>query len=238
MVSSYILATTIIYNVNNAVYLNSSLIIPQLRTNNLYNIKIVTIVNSLNTNKYEVAIRTTKCYAAHFKYEYYLIVIKDGDTLSGKCCQEDFMYKRHCFLSYYMKENFKDGDFVLVLDADIGIINPSYLLETFIPKAGEEIIFYERIFNHEIMAGSFFLKNSKYTRNFLLNWSYYDFKHPNSFDGSDNVGLHYFLLDYIPIEFKMRKGKCYKLWEKAKNWKDCSVFVACIRYIINKIMEE
>ncbi|CEF67684.1 Protein of unknown function DUF273 family-containing protein [Strongyloides ratti] len=144
------------------------------------------------------------------------------------------MYKRHCVLSEYMKENFKDGDLILVLDADIGIINPSYLLETFVPTNNEEIIFYERIFNHEIMAGSFFLKNSEYTRQFLLNWSNYDFKHPISFDGSDNVGLHYYLLNYIPVDLIKKKEKCYKIWEQSKSWKDCSVFVACIKYIINK----
>uniref|UniRef100_A0A0N5C709 Glycosyltransferase n=1 Tax=Strongyloides papillosus TaxID=174720 RepID=A0A0N5C709_STREA len=132
-----------------------------------------------------------------------------------------------------MKDNFEDGDIVLFIDADIGVINPSYILEQFIPRNNEEVILCERIFNHEIMAGSFFLKNSDYTRKFLLNWSSYDFKHPKSVDCSDNVGLHYFLLDYIPDELKKKNKKCYELWEHSRNWKDCSVFVACLRYIIN-----
>uniref|UniRef100_A0A0N5C710 Glyco_trans_2-like domain-containing protein n=1 Tax=Strongyloides papillosus TaxID=174720 RepID=A0A0N5C710_STREA len=223
----------ILHNINNQIHPNSNIIVPQLRVNTSHDIKIVTIVNNQNTENYKVAISTIKCYAAYFKYDYILINTNGIKGLYEECNQKDYMYRRHCFLARYMEDNFKDGDMILVLDADIGIINPSYVLEQFMPRNNEEIIFYERIFNHEIMAGSFFLRNSDYTRKFLLNWANYDSKHPKSFDGRDNVGLHYFLLDYIPDEFKRKKKTCYKLWERSKNWKDCSVFVACLKYIIN-----
>uniref|UniRef100_A0A0N4ZTZ2 Nucleotid_trans domain-containing protein n=1 Tax=Parastrongyloides trichosuri TaxID=131310 RepID=A0A0N4ZTZ2_PARTI len=219
---------------NNITFPIEYIISPLLPTNISHTISIISIVDNDNIDNYEVAINTIKCYAAHFNYKYLLLNINRYPNLTKLCHQKDFMYKRHCFLAKYIESNLNEDDIILFIDADIGIINPGHSIEEYIPKDGEEIIFYERIFNHEVMAGSFFIKNSVYTRNFLINWSKYDFKHPDSFDGSDNVGLHYLLLDYIPDVYTKNKLKCHEIWKSAKDWRDCSIFVACTKYIISK----
>lgn len=53
----------------------------------------------------------------------------------------------------------KDIEYAIFIDGDVGVINPNKLIEhyfTHIPSA--ELIFYERIFNYEIMAGAFIAK--------------------------------------------------------------------------------
>jgi hypothetical protein len=51
-------------------------------------------------------------------------------------------------------------EYVLFLDSDIAVINPSHLVEEFLPKSGAayDLIFYQRIFNGEIAAGSYFAR--------------------------------------------------------------------------------
>ena len=66
-----------------------------------------------------------------------------------------------------------------------------------------DIIFYDRFYNQEVVAGAFLLKNSAYTREFLeglnLIWkenevltgfSNYLYKLPDAFHGTDNGALH------------------------------------------------
>lgn len=66
------------------------------------------------------------------------------------------MFRRHCVVAKILKEKLYI-DWILFLDADFGIINPNHLIEDFINQK-MNIIFYQRLFNYEIMAGSYLAK--------------------------------------------------------------------------------
>lgn len=79
------------------------------------------------------------------------------------------MFRRHCALATLLQDN-PHVDYALFIDADMAVINPNHLLEEYIARhtAGNlDLIFSDRIFTNEIMAGSYFAKLVLF-RQFLL----------------------------------------------------------------------
>uniref|UniRef100_A0A0K0EGB6 Nucleotid_trans domain-containing protein n=1 Tax=Strongyloides stercoralis TaxID=6248 RepID=A0A0K0EGB6_STRER len=204
-----------------------------------HKIHIVTIVQDKNISDYAFALDTVFCYVLQYKYNYKLININEENEYSKNCKQEDFMFQRHCILSNYMIAKTNHSDIILFLDADMAIINPNQLIEDYMQNGKEEILFYERMYNHEIMAGSYFIKNNRYGHKFLKNWANYYFKKPKSFDGSDNVALHNVLIDmFIKEDVAEKYNNCKKLWKTSKNFNDIRIYVACLRVILNNNSEK
>lgn len=68
------------------------------------------------------------------------------------------MFRRHCAVVEFLKDN-TDIDYILFLDADMGVVNPNHLIEEYIyPNLEANLIFYERLFNFEIAASSYIAK--------------------------------------------------------------------------------
>uniref|UniRef100_A0AC35TYL0 Nucleotid_trans domain-containing protein n=1 Tax=Rhabditophanes sp. KR3021 TaxID=114890 RepID=A0AC35TYL0_9BILA len=195
-------------------------------------IHVISIINTYDVSNYDTAIKTVRCYAMQRGYKYHLLNIMDYPNILMKCPFKDFMFRRHCFLSLYVG-SINENDFVVFVDADLGIINPNKYIEDYLPQNEEQFLFVQRHFNFEIMAGTFIFKNSIYSRHFLQRWALYDTKKPNSFDGSDNVALHAVLMDLMPLHVQENRKDCEAIWETSKNWGDCSKFVACMRYLFS-----
>ena len=64
------------------------------------------------------------------------------------------MFRRHCVVAHFLEAHQSDVEWLLFLDADMGVVNPNHLLEEYV-NASAEMIFYERSFDYEIMAGSY-----------------------------------------------------------------------------------
>uniref|UniRef100_A0A0N4ZIJ3 Nucleotid_trans domain-containing protein n=1 Tax=Parastrongyloides trichosuri TaxID=131310 RepID=A0A0N4ZIJ3_PARTI len=206
---------------------------------------IISIIVQPELYYYQFAVNTVKCYSDYYNYTHKVIAMNPNPTannselfdfeLAGRCQHTDIMFRRHCFFYEYLKDNKDTIKYALFLDADVFIVNPYKRIEDYIPKQSEEIIFYERLMNHEIACGSFIVKNTEYGRGFFKKFADYQYKMPKSMHGSDNAGIHGLLLEeYADKNKDMIKERefCYRIWRKSKSFDDVFIFEACVRYVL------
>ncbi|KAK6102957.1 hypothetical protein QQG55_10560 [Brugia pahangi] len=162
---------------------------------------VLTILKDFtNINDYQLAMETFECYCIYQRYEWVIIDISQNDTLKLLCPQNEFFFQRHCVTAQFLQEN-DNFDYVLFIDSDMGVINPKKRIEEYIMD-DKDIIFYNRIWNFEVMAGSYLAKNTKFVINFLRMWANYNYRLPHSFHGSDNAAIHTVLLHIASISGK------------------------------------
>lgn len=99
-----------------------------------------------------------------------------------------FMFRRHCAVARYLERN-PEVAWLLFLDADMGVVNPAHLVEEFLDPSAD-LVLYDRLFNFEVMAGSYLVRNSAFGRDFLRSWAAMESKVPTVFNGSDNGAIH------------------------------------------------
>uniref|UniRef100_A0A1I8ECS7 Nucleotide-diphospho-sugar transferase domain-containing protein n=3 Tax=Wuchereria bancrofti TaxID=6293 RepID=A0A1I8ECS7_WUCBA len=150
---------------------------------------VLTILKDFtNINEYQLAMETFECYCIYQRYEWVIINVSQNDTLKLLCPHNEFFFQRHCVTAQFLQEN-NNFDYVLFIDSDMGVINPKKRIEEYIMD-DKDIIFYNRIWNFEVMAGSYLAKNTKFVINFLRMWANYNYRLPHSFHGSDNAAIH------------------------------------------------
>ncbi|WKY08369.1 hypothetical protein Q1695_007691 [Nippostrongylus brasiliensis] len=146
-------------------------------------IAIVTVMNS-SSNLYKTALDSMKCYAYQNDYKFIMV----NNTAYHKICpQRDFFFQRHCIVAHLLAES--NYSWILLVDTDIGVVNENRTIEEYI-RDDADIIFYDRFFNFEVMAGSYLVKKSEYGIKFLRGWANFESRLPKVFSGSDNGAIH------------------------------------------------
>uniref|UniRef100_A0A0N4ZDZ7 Nucleotide-diphospho-sugar transferase domain-containing protein n=1 Tax=Parastrongyloides trichosuri TaxID=131310 RepID=A0A0N4ZDZ7_PARTI len=201
-------------------------------------IAIVAINLIKSKNKYIEAEEMNECYAIQHKYSLITLYDNRDFDITYNCKQFDFSFRRHCILANFAYRNKNLYDYILFIDSDMGVINPAQKLEKYLPKGKEEIIFYERYFNHEIAAGSFIFKNKDYARHLLHYIANYEGRLPLTYSCRDNVILHGAIVEYISSGIYGKEFiNCNNFLSDIQNFTTCEIYVACMRWILNKVDE-
>lgn len=159
--------------------------------NNTHNpgLHIVTVINdaySLASVKYRRQVDSVICYAARYGYGF-----DELDPADFPACAKykDFFFAKHCAVLHYLRASVRRGGAVLVLDGDVAAANTDISIEPFIDKRAD-IIFYERLWNPELAAGNYLVRNTRFAQKVLSEWSQYEFRKPSGFSSADNGALH------------------------------------------------
>ncbi|EPB72525.1 hypothetical protein ANCCEY_08386 [Ancylostoma ceylanicum] len=122
-------------------------------------------------------------------------------------------------------------DYILYLDADIGVVNPKRRVEEYLDIKAD-IVFYDRFYNWEISAGSYLVKNTKWSQDFLYGFANYVNRLPNSFHGTDNGALHAYVAETVLPNNNSDLNICMEVYKNSKNYWDLFLYEACIRNIL------
>uniref|UniRef100_A0A915MBS6 Nucleotide-diphospho-sugar transferase domain-containing protein n=1 Tax=Meloidogyne javanica TaxID=6303 RepID=A0A915MBS6_MELJA len=228
------------------------------------NIVIFVVVKSASdlTTEYEIAHSTLRCYCAARRYPLVILDFSSNSTLSALCPQSDvtqFMFRRHCALARFLSDNSAKVEWVLFLDADIGVVNPTRMVEEYLPQnmMGDgkiqslpDLVFYERIFNEEkegvstslllltdfrqFWARDIWLTGSEWNekRDFFLHGFKRKWQNSTKWGGWFSP----FNLDNAKLASEMTAINCAKSGSRAKNlWKYEPRFMISMEKLDNKL---
>ncbi|CAJ0582532.1 unnamed protein product, partial [Mesorhabditis spiculigera] len=191
-----------------------------------------------NEADYRIAVNSARCYAEVHKYGLIYVDYNSSKELQKTCPQDDFFFTRHCLMKDVLRKS--DYEFFLFLDADIGVINPRRRIEEFLPKTSSvNVMFYNRFYNDEIMAGSYILRKSKQASNFLQLWvDYMEKTDAIPLGGTDNGAIQSVVVEFFMPEMAPHRKICEKTWLKSRNFDELFRYEACMQYLISLVPKE
>lgn len=193
------------------------------------NIGIIIVLDENAQNRYKQHSENMKCYAKQHEYTF---IILNPTSYSNCSLVKNFFFQKHCAVLNYMKSMIEIQWFA-VLDGDVFVLNNSKLIEDFIPKnTSIHLIFYERFYTGEIMAGAYLIANHPWSHRFLYKWSQFYFQLPQiGYHNHDNGALHMIFLEMIEKPDEILK-KCYSKYLQSSNEQNYYKYLRCFRCAI------
>lgn len=171
---------------------------------------MIAIADKSFQQRYDPIFNKMSTYASKYGYEWRVI----GDTGTEPECEERFQvyfFRKHCIVAKWMQRETKPGDRVLVFDADVVPYRTHTALEHWLHLSSEDdLVFYDRTWNDEVMAGNYLVKNTKQGQNFLMGWAAWEDEAPSGFSSADNGAIHIHLLQVLGLHTFDKCRKKYK----------------------------
>lgn len=144
-------------------------------------LQMLVLADANFAKKYDPIFQKNKEYAVRHGYNWNVI-----GAGSKNCTQlfRDFFFRKHCMVAEWMS-SIAENDIVMVFDSDVVAYRTDISLNEWVALT-EDVVMYERIWNTEIAAGNYIVRNNHRTRSFLMDWAKYEYEMPRGFSSADN----------------------------------------------------
>ncbi|KRY82502.1 hypothetical protein T4B_2872 [Trichinella pseudospiralis] len=176
--------------------------------------------------RYEGTIACWKCYADSRGYEQFVVKPFAEDQRCQRRCGHivSVFFRRHCVAAVYLDR----VDWLLFVDADSFPVNFHRCVEEFIDP-DYQIIHYERFFSGEVAAGSYLVRNSDQSRDYLLDWAEQSFVlNQINVHNMDNGVLQLHVLRTVGVDHN-RLALCWEKFRNASSLVGYFAFVGCTK---------
>ncbi|CAO4361828.1 unnamed protein product [Caenorhabditis nigoni] len=193
-------------------------------------ITVLIIVNDAESaeKEYDTSLNSIRCYCENRKYR--LEIVEDTD-FRHFCQQENSIFRRHCIVAHLLRES----EYVFLLEPGMAVVNDDIRLEEFIDDR-YDMTMYDKFTSWEIDTSSYVVKNTVWSRDFLMKLAEFETKIPSS--SNDNTALHILLQKTFYPQFTEDAGNCMKILENLEfstgNQQIMLTFEACIRSVIGE----